>query len=84
MTLESVSDEIFLMIHRHIIKYSLDCVRSLFVAADRNKVPLNELQDSQPLLHRAVRKQLLEEVVTVLVYHDCGEFVADFMQQEFY
>ena len=43
MTLESVADEIFLMIHRHVVKYRLDGVRTLFVAADRNEVPLDEL-----------------------------------------
>ena len=54
----------------HVIENGLDGVGSLFMAADLNEVVLDHFKNLQALLRRAVRKQLLEKVVTILVHHD--------------
>ena len=52
--LESIANEILFMVHRYVVKDRLNGVRALFVAAYRNEVALNELQDSHSLVHGAV------------------------------
>jgi len=82
VALENLANEGLFMVHRHVVEDGLNRVRPLLVAADRDKVSLNQLQNAHALLYRTVRQQLLEEVVAVLVDHDGGELLADFVQEE--
>ncbi len=41
VTLESIFDEVLLLVHGHVVKDGLDGVRPLFVAADLNEIILD-------------------------------------------
>ena len=63
-------DEFFFLRHRHVVKYGLNRMRALLVTAYFDEVHLNHVEDLESLVSRAVREQLLEEVVAILIYHD--------------
>ena len=54
----------------HVVEDGLDGVSSLLMAADFDEVFLYHFKNLQALLCRAVREQLLEEIVSILVHHD--------------
>ena len=53
-------------------------MRALLMTANLDEVILDQLQDPQSLLYTAVGKQLLEEVVAILVDHDLRQFLSNF------
>ena len=69
VVLKCFSDESFFLGHRHVVEDGLNRVCALLVAADLNEVFLNHVQNLEPLLCRAVREELLEEVVSILIDH---------------
>ena len=75
-------DEFFLLRHRHVVKYGLNCMRALLVTAYSDEVYLDHVEDLESLVGRAVREQLLEEIVAVLINHDFRELTVDFAEHE--
>ena len=55
---------------------------ALLVAAYLDEVLLDQLQNAETLIDGTVRKQLLEEVVSVLVPHNGRKLFTDFMEEE--
>ena len=82
MALQSLLYEGFLLFCGHIVQNGLDCVRALFVAANFDEVFFNQVQNVKPLLNRAIGKQLLKEVVAILITHYWGELLTNLREQK--
>jgi len=67
---KSVFNELFLIKADNIVKDCLYCMCSLFVATDIDEVIFDHLKYSQALFYRAIKDQFLEEVVSILIFHD--------------
>ena len=67
---KSVFNELFLIQADNIVKDCLYCMGSLFVATDIYEVIFDHLKYPQALFHRAIKDQFLEEVVSILIFHD--------------
>jgi len=78
MTLKSLFDEIFFIFSGDVIENGLNRMSALLMAADFDKVIPDQVQNLQSLRNRAVRKQLLKEVVAILIAHDRRKLLADF------
>ena len=55
---------------------------ALLVAANFYEVVFNQVQNANSLLNRAIRKQLLKEVVAILVTHNWRELLANLRNQK--
>ena len=75
-------DELFFFWYCGIVKDCLDSVGPLLMTANVYEVFFNHLQDPDPLLHRAVVDQFLEEVIPILILHDLGHVLAHFIEKE--
>ena len=82
MSFERLAEEIFFLFHRNVVKDGLNRVRTLLVAAYLNKATLDEVQNAQALLNRAIGQQFLEEVVSILVNHYFSEPLSDLLEKE--
>ena len=78
MTLKSLFDEVFFIFSSDVIENGLNRMSALLVTADFDKVIPDQVQNLQSLRNRAVRKQLLKEVVAILIAHDRRKLLADF------
>ena len=78
MTLKSLFDEVFFIFSSDVVENGLNRMGTLLVAADLDKVIPDQVQNLQSLRDRAVRKQLLKEVVAILIAHDRRKLLANF------
>ena len=51
MALESLTNKIFFVIHRHIVEDGLDRMSALLMAADLNKIISDQIQDAKALVN---------------------------------
>ena len=51
MTLESLTNKVFFVIHCHIVEDGLDRMSALLMAADLNKIISDQIQDAKALVN---------------------------------
>ena len=56
VALQRLFDEVFFLLSGHIVENGLNCVCALLVTTDLNEVILDQVQNLQPLLNRAIRE----------------------------
>ena len=56
VALQRLLDEVFFLLSGHVVENGLDGVRALLVTTDLNEVILDQVQNLQPLLNRAIRE----------------------------